>query len=293
MSAKIAFFLMNKKGYIVLEHFIKNYGAKRIECVISAKDKGLVKDYFRQINDLVLAHQIDFYERSENFKINSNYVFAIGWRWLIPFTGKLIVFHDSLLPKYRGFAPLVNQLINRENKIGVTALLASKEYDQGDIIDQRYINISYPIKIEEAINRLTPIYSELVIKIYNNIRKGRKIKVYKQNETEASYSLWRDEDDYRINWGKSSEEIKRFIDSVGYPYLGASTLVENQKVRVLETEIVSDQVVENRTPGKVIFKDGVYPIIVCGQGLLKVKILIDDSTRESILPLNKFRLRFK
>ncbi|MCG8400153.1 MAG: methionyl-tRNA formyltransferase [Firmicutes bacterium] len=267
---------MNKKGYIALEHFIKKYGLERIECVISTKDKGLVNDYSRQINVLVLAHQIDFYERDGNFKINSNYIFAIGWRWLIPFKGKLIVFHDSLLPKYRGFAPLVNQLINRENKIGVTALLASKEYDRGDIIEQRYISISYPIKIEEVINQLTPMYSELVIKIYNNIRKVREIKAYKQNETESSYSLWRDEDDYRINWGKGSDEIKRFIAEVGYPYLGTSTLVENKKVRVLEAEIVSDQVVKNRTPGKVIFSDGIYPIIVCGQGLLKVKNLIDD-----------------
>ena len=48
---------------------------------------------------------------------------AAGWRWLLPSTEKLIVLHDSLLPRYRGFNPLVSQLIDKEERLGVTAVL--------------------------------------------------------------------------------------------------------------------------------------------------------------------------
>ena len=49
------------------------------------------------------------------------------------------------MPKYRGFAPLVNSLVNGEKIIGVTALFASEEYDNGDIIMQSSVDITYPI----------------------------------------------------------------------------------------------------------------------------------------------------
>jgi methionyl-tRNA formyltransferase len=53
--------------------------------------------------------------------------------------------HDSLLPKYRGFAPLPNALINGEREVGVTALFASEEYDMGDIVCQRRLAVEYPM----------------------------------------------------------------------------------------------------------------------------------------------------
>ena len=67
--------------------------------------------------------------------------FAIGWKWIIDNTSQLIVLHDSLLPKYRGFSPLVNSLINGDTLTGVTALFASSEYDKGEIIEQAQIGL--------------------------------------------------------------------------------------------------------------------------------------------------------
>ena len=81
-----------------------------------------------------------------------------GWRWLLPSTEKLIVLHDSLLPRYRGFNPLVSQLIDKEERLGVTAFFASDRYDCGDIINQPSIKVSYPLKINEAIERVCNCY---------------------------------------------------------------------------------------------------------------------------------------
>ena len=87
-----------------------------------------------------------------------DYQLAIGWRWLISGTENLIVLHDSLLPKYRGFAPLVNSLINGEQEIGVTAIWAGPEFDAGEIIFQEKAGICYPIKIQEAIEIVSGLY---------------------------------------------------------------------------------------------------------------------------------------
>ena len=139
---------------------------------------------------------------------------------------QLIVFHDSLLPRYRGFNPLVSCLINGERHIGVTALLASSEYDRGNIISRSYTEINYPIKIQNAIELILRNYRELALTVSEMIERREVITGQPQNEQEASFSLWRDEEDYRIDWSQPAEDIKRFIDAVGYPYKGAQPDLE-------------------------------------------------------------------
>lgn len=205
-------------------------------------------------------------------------------------TETLIVFHDSILPKYRGFNPLVSYLINGEKEIGVTALKAVKIFDAGPIIEQKITKIKYPIKIAEAIDLLSAEYGSLLNAVLNKIAKG-ELKGVEQNQADATYSLWRDEEDYNINWNKSASEIKRFIDAVSYPYNGASTFLNGKKIIIRDSEIQPDVVIENRCPGKVLFKEGSSLVIVCGKGLLKVKEFYSESGE--LIHFNKFRLRFE
>ena len=106
----------------------------------------------------------------------------------------LIVLHDSLLPKYRGFAPLPTALINAEPYVGVTALFAkekSDEYDRGDILGQRKLAVTYPARIQTVISAISGAYADLVIDIWRRIHAGVKLTGTPQNEAEATYSLWR------------------------------------------------------------------------------------------------------
>lgn len=119
---KIAFYIMNSKGFYVLKNFIEKFGSSSVAYVVSSEDKNIQKDFFDEIKELAKKEKIKFFSRFENVapieKEFSGYKFAIGWRWLIKYERNLIVFHDSLLPKYRGFAPLVNCLVNNENRGG-------------------------------------------------------------------------------------------------------------------------------------------------------------------------------
>jgi methionyl-tRNA formyltransferase len=289
----ITLFLMSKKGLKSLQSVIDNNLSNQIDKVVSSRDSSISKDYYKEIKDLCQKNNILFYDKGENFKVESEYVFAISWRWMLDCDkSNLIVFHDSLLPKYRGFNPLVSCLLNRENKIGVTALFASEEFDTGPIISQSSSTITYPIKLDQAIDVICENYSDLCIEIIKKIKSKTKLNAKPQNNSDASYSVWRDEEDYKIDWSKSAEDICSIIDSLGYPYLGASCYIEGQKVRILEAEVYENLLVENRSPGKLLLKKGDFPVIICGKGLLLVKKAVYDESKENIFPLKKFRIRF-
>jgi len=119
---KIAFYIMNSKGYFALKNFINKFGSDSISYVVSSEDKNIQKDFFDEIKEIVQKEKIKFFNRFENIapieKGFSGYKFAIGWRWIIKNEKNLIVFHDSLLSKYRGFAPLLNCLVNNEKMGG-------------------------------------------------------------------------------------------------------------------------------------------------------------------------------
>ena len=294
-NEKITLFLMTYKGLSVLKSIISMNLFDLINIVVIGTDKNVENDYSNDIEKLCTEYKINKVYR-ENFNPNkmSNISIAISWNRLISTEKtKLIVLHESLLPKYRGFSPLVNQLINKEKTIGVTAIFADKKYDTGNIIIQKKINIKYPIKIQNAIEIVSKTYSEIIIELFNKIKSNITLESYKQNENNASYSLWRNYDDYFIDWSRSSSYILRFINSVSFPYDGAKTNLNDKIITIKNALLINDVKIENRQSGKVIFFDNNFPIVVCGKGLLKITEAYYQENNKSIFPLNKFRIRFQ
>jgi methionyl-tRNA formyltransferase len=292
-NGKVALFVMTEKGYEFLRQTYDQFH-QIFEVVVVGADENLDNDYKNEILDFCRERSLPCIERVELSAIRSEYVLAISWRWMIDHPEeKLIVFHDSILPKYRGFAPLVNSLINGETEIGVSALFGAKEFDAGDVICQCSSTISYPIKIADAIKTNNMNYLRCAKIVLNTIINRESFRAEKQKECLASYSVWRDECDYYIDWKKSSLEISRFIDAVGPPYQGARTLLNEKLIVVTDVEVYNDVQIENRDPGKVLFFRDQMPIIICGEGLLLIKkayYLGDD--KRSIIPLSRYRARF-
>jgi methionyl-tRNA formyltransferase len=284
----ITLFLLGEKGLSALNSLVVN--KYNINFVIIGKDNNIKNDFSFEIENFCIKNNINYCFRLNYIYHEWKYAFAIGWKWLIPEIKNLIIFHDSILPKYRGFNPLVTALINGDSKIGVTALFESESVDEGDIIDTSVIEIQYPIKIKDAIEKIMICYNQLVLSIANKIVNNIAIIAYKQNSSAATYSLWRDNDDYTINWNQSSDIISRHIDASGYPYLGAKTLLDGINITILSSEIISDIYIENRSPGKILRLDNGIPIVVCGSGLLRLKDI--QCNEESIFPIKKLRSRF-
>ncbi|HBC3522590.1 TPA: methionyl-tRNA formyltransferase [Vibrio alginolyticus] len=296
MCKKIVLHAMTKKGYEVATLLFEKY-REIVDFLVIGKDKNIKDDYSENLRRLAINNGVQYYYHNDTYTIpQESYVLAVSWRWMIRSIedSKLIVFHDSILPRYRGFAPLVNSLINGEHEIGVTALFGSDEYDKGDIIAQAASFIDYPMKLSDAIEVNNLNYIKLADLIFNSLHSGREIKSSQQDESLATYSIWRDESDYEIDWNQSSTYIKRFIDSVGYPYSGAITNVDENKVVVLDAEVVQDVVCEHRHVGKVIFVENGCPVVICGKGLLKITkaVVKEENQARDFLPINKFRMKF-
>ncbi|MBK5002880.1 methionyl-tRNA formyltransferase [Pseudomonas sp. S31] len=288
----ITLLLMTEKGLAFAKKALSEY-SDSIQSVVIGQDRAVANDYSSDIASLCEKYGVNYTFREDSMLITSQFVIAVSWRWLIDHPqDKLIVFHDSLLPRYRGFAPLVNSLINGEHVIGVTALFGAAEYDKGQIITQESISISYPITVHEAIEKLTSCYIAAGDTVLKRIAAGLSLDSYIQDESNASYSLWRDDNDYRINWSKSSAEIRRTVDALGHPFKGASCLLNGEQCRILQVEECADVRIENRDIGKVIFLRDMYPVVVCGVGLLVIKQCFSEAGVD-LLPLAKFRSRFE
>ena len=292
-----AFFAMTKKALDAIGRFIEEFGGDRVAFVMSHPDDGVVPDTFEDIQALCARHSVPFLRRGDPFSLDGVVAFAIGWRWLIDVDGEdparqLLVFHDSVLPRYRGFAPLVAMLINGENHLGVTCIRAADDYDRGPVVDQMTVEVTYPMRIGEAIDLVAPLYGEILVRLWSKLAAGEVLVGTPQQDELATYSLWRDAGDYRIRWHWDAARVRRFIDATGRPFRGASCVVDGRLVRITEAREVEDVTVEHRDVGKVIFVRDGLPVVVCGSGLLRIDDAIDDVTGESILPLARFRTRF-
>ena len=289
---------MGAKGLAVLSKLPRVFYAN-VDKVVIGRDLTVIDDCSVEIEKFCNQESIDYEFRAPLVEIDREaFVFAVSWRWMIVHDAeRLIVFHDSLLPKYRGFCPLINSLVAGEEYIGVTCLFGADSYDTGAIIAQKRIQIQYPITIYEAIKKIEPLYVDLVAKVLELLIAGAYIPGTPQDESLASYSLWRDDSDFVVDWNQCSRQIERIVDALGYPYKGACTFLNDDVVVLDQVEhLTEDKNIYPRHVGKVLnlSKEG-EPTVVCGRGLLKIKkahVISANGDQTPLIPMNRLKSRF-
>ncbi len=226
---------------------------------------------FERLCSLAQRLSINLLETHHPVLHPENLTFLVGWQHLLPqVTPSTVVFHDSLLPRYRGFAPTVTALIKGDREIGVTALTPTDVIDQGPIIAQRAVPISYPIKIQTALELQAGLMTDIAVDIIEQWKCG-ELSSKPQQEEMATLSIWRDDADYEIDWSNSADAIERFVNAVGHPYAGARTTVGGtETIRVLDVTALPDMPFEIRDEGKIWRLDSGRPTVVCGSGMLRI-----------------------
>lgn len=265
--------LLGDKGFGILKA-ITPYRTLHNISVAIGQDKAMLYDGSSNMIEWCQQQGIS-YELSNKPNLTSlqpELVVAAGWRWLLP-TGNwpVLVFHDSLLPRYRGFNPLVSALINGDAEVGVTALWAVEDYDAGPILAQEKINITYPKSIAEAITEVAALYQSIFEKVMTQLNQNILPSGIAQDESKATYSIWRDEADYAIDWHESADRICRSIYALGYPYQGAQTELDGKTIVIQKAESLNDLMFENRKAGKLFSVNDQEAVVICGKGLLKIK----------------------
>lgn len=293
---KITLYLLGEKGYQVLRTIINDGWLNKFKIsVVYAQDIAIENDYSSNILNLCNINDIHVSKRGDQVNGNgADYVFAIGWRWLVNLEAKqtLIVLHDSILPKYRGFSPLVNAALNKDKYIGVTALFASDKYDEGDVIAIEKMEVNYPIRISLLIKQVSNLYVKLIRLIFNKLADNVILTGQKQNHKLATYSIWLDDEDYYVDWTDSASNIAHKINLLGSPYSHAKAHIDGKTVYLQEAS-VCDYALERFEGhfGKVILLEDGCPVVICGKGQVKL-LKISSLTGEELLPLSKFRVRF-
>lgn len=296
---KISLLINTQKGYDVLTSLYNSY-EKYISLVISYDDPQTKDDSFSKIKEFCSKNNITFFNEKKPQMIesilkdhNSDFSLVIGWQYLLPndLIEKIttIIFHDSLLPKYRGFAPLVTTLINGETEIGVTALKASQDVDSGPVFKQAKKTINYPQKIENALELMSSLYQNLSLELLEAYL-SEKLEFKEQDHSKATYSIWRDEQDYHLNFNQDSQRVLRTIHALRPPYKGAYTFIDGEKITILDAQAVSDLIYEIRDVGKVCSLENGDPIVICKEGLIKLTDLRRENGEKYTLKKLRQRL---
>ncbi len=219
-------------------------------------------------------------------------IFLIGWQYLLRrYHDKLVVFHDSYLPERRGFSPTVCALLSEEKYLGATALRPyenATQPDFGDVYCRMKTNIEYPITLKKSFEIVASMY----VKMCNDILKSN-IQPFKIDYSTSSFSLWRDKDDMRLDWSRPAKQILNKIFALGEPYDGALTVHDQQEIYIQEAELVEDLNFNNRAEhyGKIWGITDNQPVVVCGEGLLRIKKAINESG--NIIKFKNMRRKFK
>jgi methionyl-tRNA formyltransferase len=175
--------------------------------------------------------------------------------------------HGSLLPKYRGAAPINWAIINGETRTGVTTFLLDKKVDTGAVLLQREIEIIPDDNAGSVHDRLMEIGAELLLETVDGLAAGT-IKPEAQQDTGATPAPRLSPEMAFIDWRKPAAKLFNFIRGLS-PYPGAYSFLGDKKIMILKAEVIGlnnpDQA------GKIIDaspREGIT--IACGSDALKI-----------------------
>ena len=195
----------------------------------------------------------------------------------IPKFGSINV-HASLLPKYRGAAPINWVIIQGEKETGVTTMLMDKGLDTGNILLQRKLEIFPEENAGELHDRLAFLGAEVLRETVARLKQGG-VTPCKQEESEASYAPPLEKEDGVIDWEKPAEKIYNHIRGMN-PWPGAFTYLEGKILKVFQAKHVIQDFPHE--PGKVVKTSDEGILVETGEGhILLTEIQLENHKRMS------------
>jgi methionyl-tRNA formyltransferase len=284
-----------RRGYLCLQKLIELL-PKASLVVFSFREEPWEPPFLEDIRSLALSaggmffeatqvaqgHLAEFWE-STPFDL----MLVVSWRYMIPRRVYLrprlgtFVFHDSLLPEYRGFSPTVWAVINGEKQTGVSLFAISESVDAGDIIDQRAVPIGPDSTIAELMQQVTQTYVEL---LETNIQPllGGTAPRRSQDHARATFTCKRTPQDSEIDWSLSTDKIYNLIRASGVPYPGAYTYFNGKKLTVWSAARLDHaQHYVGRIPGRVVeIRPDHGSVVLTGDGALLLRqCQLEDADR--------------
>jgi methionyl-tRNA formyltransferase len=223
--------------------------------------------------------------------------FVCGWYWLLDSEALSIVpeglwgIHNSLLPKYRGGAPLVWSIINGDQVVGSSVFKISEGMDDGDILYQVSVENNEEDDVGSLLRKIEEKLLAQLPEKWGQLTSGIP-SLSTQNEDEATYCGQRTEADGLIDWSKTASELYDFIRAQTRPYPCAFSYLNGKTVRFLKSRAHPGKYFG--TPGQVLRVNDRSVIISCGShtALEIIEIFVDGNTApaSSVLRSVQYRL---
>jgi len=175
--------------------------------------------------------------------------------------------HPSLLPCYRGAAPIEEVLANGDKKSGVTIFKINEKVDAGDIILQRTLDVNYDDDFFSLRNKLAIEGLLLLIEAIKKI-KSKNYSLNPQDDKLATITSKLKKEDGKILWAKSNEDIRNLIRAtLGWP--SAYTFYKGKMIKILAADTINSDIVYSSGVIVSIDKEGIC--VATGKGILKIK----------------------
>jgi len=216
-------------------------------------------------------------------------IIVVGWYWIInerlldKVPDGIIGIHASLLPKYRGFAPLVWAIINGEKRTGISLFYFDRGIDSGDIVAQKEFDILENDTIKEVLEKTERSIADILKENYSKLLSGEAPRT-KQNHKNATYCSQRKPEDGRINWNFSNKKIHDFIRAQAPPYPGAFSYIKDKKITITKSRLFPYPYFG--IPGFVSQVKSKSVIVCCATNAIEILEILIDGENKPILPSN-------
>ena len=195
--------------------------------------------------------------------------------------------HASLLPKYRGAAPVNHAILNGETETGLTTFLIQKKVDTGDLLLQQSLPIDNSVTTGEALSKLSFLGADLIIKTLDALAQN-KIKPIKQDGDKATFAPKISVQDCKINWSNPALMIHNQIRAFS-PKPGAFTFYKNKRVKLFGSKVLQHLHNERLLPGEIKHANSFF---IIGTGTEPIQITNIQIEGKKKLPVDQFILGF-
>ncbi|MEV0293164.1 methionyl-tRNA formyltransferase [Nocardia sp. NPDC050710] len=224
---------------------------------------------------------IDLVKRAEPdvIVVNSWYTWMPAELYNLPPHGTLNL-HDSLLPKFTGFSPVLWALISGESEVGLTVHRMDEGLDSGDILVQHSIPVRPGDTGTELVLRGMELIPGALAEALHLLESGTAVW-RPQNSAERTYFHKRSDRDSLIDWRWDAVELERFVRALSDPYPNAFSYYRGERIRVVAAAVAD--ICFGGTPGRVVVQDGRAAVVVGEQayrgrnrGLIIERIRTED-----------------
>jgi len=174
--------------------------------------------------------------------------------------------HGSLLPKYRGAAPINWAVMNGDTETGVTTFFLKHEIDTGDVLMQKSMPIGEEENVGDIYNKLKDIGAEVVLETVKLIETG-DYKLKPQDNSKVSKAPKIHPETCHLDFDQSVEKVHNFVRGLS-PYPCAWTTLDNKKLKIYKTEKEIEK--HEKAPGTFVTDDKKFLKIACKDGFLNV-----------------------